>query len=206
MGLLAVSEMFRQMRQSFNWDALVEAEILGEIPSLNVFGNKSRRLSSSDLIGQIVGAIPGIGGNVAAIIAYQQSKIWSKHPEEYGHGSIEGIASNEASQNASQAGEMVPTFGLGIPGSGTMVLLFGALLMHGFLPGPMLIRQAPQLLYASGAALIGTFFMLLIVGWPFAKILLKVVQLDRTLILVGALTLCYTRHILTQPVSLSKCS
>ena len=88
-------------------------------------------------------------------MSYQQSKFWSKHPEEYGKGSIEGIAANEAAQAADQAGELVPTFGLGIPGSDTMVVLLGALMMHGFLPGPLLVKEAPQLLYASVTGLLG---------------------------------------------------
>ena len=118
------------------------------------------------------------------------NKLWSKHPELFGHGAIDGITANESAQNPSQAGEMVPTFGLGIPGSGSMVLLFAAMLMHGFFPGPMLIKQAPQLLYAAGAGLWATTFMLAIIGWPLCMILYKIVTIDRTIVLLGALALC----------------
>jgi TctA family transporter len=77
-----------------------------------------------------------VSGTAAAFISYQQSKLWSKHPEEYGHGSIEGVAANEAAQNAAQAGECVPTFGLGIPAGPPMVMVLAACLIHGFVPGP----------------------------------------------------------------------
>ena len=107
------------------------------------------------LIGSVIGAVPGVSGTASAVISYQQSKLWSRHPEEYGRGSVEGIAANELAQNASQAGEMVPTFGLGIPSGGAMVILLGALLIHGFVPGPMMIREAPELLHACVAGLLG---------------------------------------------------
>jgi putative tricarboxylic transport membrane protein len=122
-------------------------------------------------------------------MSYQQSKLWSRHPEEYGKGSIEGIASNESAQNADQAGELIPTFGLGIPGSSAMVVLLGALLMHGFVPGPLLIKESPQLLYAAVAGLLVATAILALVGWWIARSLLRVVTFDRSFVLVGALFL-----------------
>jgi len=188
-GLLAVGELFRQMRQSFNWGG-GKQKIRAKFPSWKILGSMTPMILMGCAIGSIVGAIPGIGGNTAAFISYTQAKLWSKHPELFGHGAIDGIAANESSQNAAQAGEMVPTFGLGIPGSSTMVLLFAAMLMHGFIPGPMLITQAPQLLYAAGAGLWATSFMLLIIGWPLCMVLYRVVTIDRLIVIIGALALC----------------
>jgi len=71
-----------------------------------------------------------------------------------------------------------------------MTLLFAALLVHGFIPGPRLISDTPQVLYAAGAGLFATTAMLAIIGWPLCRTLYKVVTLDRTLILVGSLALC----------------
>lgn len=187
-GLLAVSELLRSMRQSFHWDAL-SSSFSTDFPS----GRELKRVTAPVLmgtaIGTFIGAVPGLGGSPAAVISYQQSRFWSKHPEEYGRGSVEGIAANEAAQNAAQAGEMVPTFGLGIPGSGAMVVLLGALLMHGFIPGPLLIREAPELLYASVTGLLGASIMLALIGWFIARALLKLVTFDRSLVLVGALAM-----------------
>jgi putative tricarboxylic transport membrane protein len=190
MGLLAVSELFRQMRQSFNWGGAT-AKFEAKFPPLKSLLRLTPHVLSGTVIGTIIGAIPGLGGTQAAFIAYSQAKLWSKHPEEYGHGSIEGVAANESAQNASQAGEMVPTFGLGIPGSESMIFLFAALIMNGFVPGPMLIEKAPELLYASwGPGLLAPTIMLAITGWPMCMVLLKVVTLDRQLIILGALALC----------------
>jgi putative tricarboxylic transport membrane protein len=190
MGTVAVGEIFRQFRQSFTWGEIA-TKFEAKFPPLRELWKVTPQVITGTCIGTIVGAIPGLGGVQAAFISYNQSKLWSKHPEEYGHGSIEGVACNEAAQNASQAGEMVPTFGLGIPGSGTMVYLFAALLMNGFMPGPLLIKKAPELLYASwGPGLLAPTIMLAITGWPMCRLLLKVVTLDRQLILSGALALC----------------
>lgn len=122
-------------------------------------------------------------------MAYQQAQLVSKHPEEYGKGSLEGLAVNEAAQNGAQAGEMVPTLGLGIPGSDTMVLLLSALTIQGFVPGPLLMQQSPELLYAAVGGLLGGSIFLLVAGWPTGKLLLKVVLLDRRVVLPVAMSL-----------------
>lgn len=188
LGLLAVSELIRSMRQSFQWGALAE-DFSAEFPPLSTLRRVTPFVWLGSLIGTVIGAIPGLAGGAAAVLSYQQSRLWSKHPEEYGKGSIEGIASNESAQAADQAGELIPTFGLGIPGSSAMVVLLGALLMHGFIPGPLLIAKAPQLLYASVAGLLIATTMLALIGWWIARGLLVVVTLDRSLIMVGALAL-----------------
>jgi putative tricarboxylic transport membrane protein len=113
----------------------------------------------------------------------------SKHPEEFGHGSIEAIAANEAAQNASNSGELIPTMALGIPGSSSMVLLLSALIIHGFLPGPMLTRNAPQLLYASIAGMLASTVFLLLTGWWMASMCLKAVSLNRQMVIVVALAM-----------------
>jgi putative tricarboxylic transport membrane protein len=190
MGLLVAAELFRQFRQNFQW-AEMATKFEAKFPPLKALTRVTPHVIIGSLIGTFVGAIPGLGGTQAAFMSYNQAKLWSKHPEEFGNGSIEGVAANESAQNASQAGEMVPTFGLGIPGSSTMVFLFAAMLMNGFIPGPMLIEQAPQLLYASwGPGLFAPTIFLLLIGWPICRVLLKVVTIDRTLVLVGALGLC----------------
>jgi putative tricarboxylic transport membrane protein len=187
-GLLAVSELFRSMRQSFSWDKL-STKFDATFPPLRQLLRVTPAVGIGTLIGGIIGAVPGVSGTASAVISYQQSKFWSKRPQDYGKGSIEGIAANESAQNASQAGEMVPTFGLGIPSGGAMVILLGALLIHGFVPGPMMIREAPELLHACVAGLLGATIFLAVIGWPIGKALVYLVRLDRTMVLVGALGL-----------------
>jgi putative tricarboxylic transport membrane protein len=188
LGLLAVSELFRSMRQSFQWGELV-GSFSAKFPSMKDLWRAIPRIFIGTIIGAVLGSIPGVSGTAAAFISYQQSKLWSKHPEEYGHGSIEGVAANEAAQNAAQAGECVPTFGLGIPAGPPMVMVLAACLIHGFVPGPQMIRSAPQLLYAASGGMLLSTFILVVIGWPMCIYTLKLMSLDRQLILIGCLWL-----------------
>jgi putative tricarboxylic transport membrane protein len=84
---------------------------------------------------------------------------------------------------------MVPTLGIGIPGSDTMVLLLGALTIHGIVPGPLLAQETPEMLHAAVAGLLGTAILLAIFGWPIARFLLNIVSLNRSVVLTCALAL-----------------
>lgn len=188
-GLLAVSELFRSARQVFQWQ-----DLSGEMPSSKF--PAWRRIRSSipamfggTVIGTLVGAIPGAGATPAAMISYQQAQLFSRKPEEFGDGSIEGIAANEAAQNASNSGELIPTLGLGIPGSGSMVLLLSALTVHGFIPGPQMVARAPDLLYAAIAGLLASTIFLVFTGWRMATLMLKAVLLNRQFVIVIALAM-----------------
>ena len=155
LGLVTISELIRCMRQAYGWDELkrgVKSD--ARFPGFRYLGKLSRQVVSGSLIGTLIGAIPGMSGTGAIVMAYQQAKLTSKTPEKFGHGSEEGIAANESAGNASQAGELVPTLGLGLPASDTMVLLLGALLLQGFVPGPLLLQSSPELLYATVAGLL----------------------------------------------------
>ena len=187
-GLLAVSELFRQTRQTFQWSE-VSGTISTRFPPFSAIRRSLKSLAAGTVIGTLIGAIPGAGGTPGAMISYQAAKVLSKHPEEFGKGSIEGIAANEAAQNASNSGELIPTLGLGIPVSGTSVLLLSALTLQGFVPGPRLASTNPQLLDASVAGLLGATIVLLVTGWWMSTWMMKVVSLNRTGVLVISLAL-----------------
>lgn len=186
-GFLAVSELLRQSRQSFQWDAGPEAKVAARFPAFSRIRRTLPAMLGGTVVGTLVGAIPGAGATPAAMIAYQQAQLFSKHPEEFGKGSPEGIAANESAQNASSSGELIPTLGLGLPGSGSMVLLLAALTLNGFVPGPNLVRQAPELLHAVIAGLIGASLLLLVTGWPMARGMIKVLTINRSVVVVLAL-------------------
>ena len=92
-------------------------------------------LLRSSIIGGLVGMLPGAGGEIASIIAYNESKRWDKHPERYGKGAIEGLASSESANNAVIGGALIPMLTLGIPGSAVAAVILGALLAKGIQPG-----------------------------------------------------------------------
>jgi len=182
LGLVALSEILRASRQAHDWQGVTE-KFDARFPSVRALARTVRPVLGGSIIGTLIGCIPGMGGTPAAAVSYQQAKIFSKHPEEYGHGSVEGVAANEAAQNAAQSGEMVPTLGLGLPGSDSMVLLLAALTIHGLVPGPLLIQESPEMLQAAVAGLLGATLLLVLIGWKISSLLLAVVTIDRRLVL-----------------------
>ena len=123
-----------------------------------------RLLGWSGLLGTLVGIVPGAGASVSAFVAYAEAKRLSKHPEQFGHGAPEGVAAPEAANNAQIGGIMIPLLGLGIPGSASAAVLFGALTVHGILPGPRLFDDRADIAYTFMVGLGFTVVAMLIVG------------------------------------------
>lgn len=113
-------------------------------------------------IGLVVGILPGIGGNVANLLAYSFAKKTSKHPEEFGQGSIEGICAPESANNAAVGGALIILLTLGIPGDNATSMIMAGFQIHGIAPGPLLFSSGNVLVYAVFAAFImANVFMLL---------------------------------------------
>src|SRR3546814_14304588 len=103
-----------------------------------------------------------------------------KNKDEFGKGAIEGIAGPEAANNAGTGGAMVPTLALGIPGSGTTAIILAALMMHGFRPGPFLMTETPEFLYAIFAAMFLANFLFLFVGLAGVQVFSMITLVPRT--------------------------
>ncbi|MEQ3749202.1 MAG: tripartite tricarboxylate transporter permease, partial [Celeribacter sp.] len=139
-GVFAIAELLKQADAR---DAAIERikDVAIRLPGMADLRRIWKTILRSSAIGTIVGILPAEGTTVAAIMGYNEAKRWSKTPEEFGKGSIEGVAGPEAANNAGTSGAMVPTLALGIPGSGTTAVILAALIMHGFRPGPFLMRE-----------------------------------------------------------------
>ncbi|MCL2001090.1 MAG: tripartite tricarboxylate transporter permease, partial [Planctomycetes bacterium] len=118
-------------------------------------------LIRSSVIGVIIGAIPGTGGDIASWISYNEAKRWSKNPEKFGTGCPEGIAAPEAANNAITGGALIPLLTLGIPGDAGTAVMLGAFMMHGVVPGPMLFVEQTVLVYTI---IIGMFIANICMG------------------------------------------
>jgi putative tricarboxylic transport membrane protein len=125
-------------------------------------------------LGFIVGALPGAGGTMASLMAYNNEKQMSKDPDSFGKGNIVGLAAPEAANNAASVGAFIPMLTLGIPGSGTTAIMMGALLMLGIQPGPLFFTQHPQMAWGLIASMIVGNFILAIINIPMAGLLVRV--------------------------------
>lgn len=123
----------------------------------------------SSLLGTIIGIIPGVGGAVSGFIAYSHAKQSSKHPEEFGHGSVEGVIAAESANDAKAGGSMLPTVAFGIPGTVGMAILLGALIMHGLPVGPSLLIEHSEIVYMLIVGMTASKFIAPFIVWGIAK-------------------------------------
>ncbi|CAN5475391.1 tripartite tricarboxylate transporter permease [soil metagenome] len=182
-GLLALSELLRQTRQHFQWNS-GGGSFSAKFPKVRQLLAVAPAMLGGTVVGTLVGAVPGAGATPAAMIAYQNAKVMSKHPEMFGKGAPDGIVANEAPQNASKSGELSPALGLGIPGSGSMVRLLAALSLNGFVPGPHLVTESPELFYAVVGGLLGSSIFIIVTGWAMARVMLKLLTVNRSVVIV----------------------
>lgn len=128
-------------------------------------------------LGFFIGALPGAGGTMASLMAYNNERQLSKHPEEFGKGAIEGLAAPEAANNAASVGALIPMMTLGVPGSGTTAVMMGALLMLGLQPGPMLFTQHPTVAWGLIASMFVGNIILAFINIPMAGALVRVLAI-----------------------------
>ncbi len=180
-GLFAIGELLNQSQTlSVAYERITSVVI--RLPSWEDFKRVRATILRSSGIGTFIGILPAEGATVAAIMGYNEAKRWSKNKEEFGKGAIEGIAGPEAANNAATGGAMVPTLALGIPGSGTTAIILAALIMHGFRPGPYLMSETPEFIYAIFGAMLIANFMFLGIGLAGAKLFSRITLIPRTLL------------------------
>ena len=134
------------------------------------------------LVGFFLGILPGAGVVMTTFFAYWLEKRVSKHPERFGTGAIEGVASPETANNAATAGSMIPLLALGVPATPTMAMLMGALIIQGVQPGPLFISQYPDLFWGVIASMYIGNVMLLILNLPLIGIWVRILKIPYTLL------------------------
>lgn len=199
-GLLALSEVLIQLEKLGNTNLEKNNSILNKLSQKKVTWQTRRNdlvtcskdIIKSSFIGTFIGALPGIGATTAAFMSYGEAKRSSKDQKYFGSGKIEGVAAPEAGNNAVCASSLIPLITLGIPGSITAAVLLGAFMIHGMMPGPMLMRTHPSILY-------GLFFLLIwtdpigaiVIAIPYLNIaILTVRRINKIILFPLIITLC----------------
>jgi putative tricarboxylic transport membrane protein len=139
-GLFAVSELLMQSGTK-GLGATAEAKVRVVLPRLPMMRRLAKAQGIGCAAGTFEGLMPGGGGSIAAFLAYNEAKRWSKTPDAFGKGSEEGVAAPEAANNTVASTSLIPLLSFGIPGSNSAAVLLGGLLIHGLLPGPRLFEQ-----------------------------------------------------------------
>ena len=165
-GLFAFSQLLRDVRdpeaakKSLTEKGTIHTKI-EHFAAVRVIAKRWTVVVRSALIGVFTGILPGAGGSIANILAYDQAKKASKHPEKFGTGVAEGIIAPESSNNAVEGGALIVLMALGIPGDVTAAVMLGALLIHDIVPSPTFIAEEPVLAYSIFIAFFLATFMML---------------------------------------------
>jgi putative tricarboxylic transport membrane protein len=144
----------------------------------------------TSFIGVLIGVLPAIGGSAASMMAYDQSKKFSKHPERFGTGTPEGIVASESSNNANVGGSLVTIMAFGIPGDAVTAVMLGALTIHGIQSGPLFISQNTTLAYGIFAAYLLAHPIMVAIMWAGSRWMLRVTTVPKAALFPVVLVLC----------------
>ena len=148
-----------------------------------------KALVLGSFVGSIIGVIPGAGGQVAGLIAYDQNRKFSKNPESFGKGNPEGVAAAESANNAMVGPSLIPLLTLSIPGSPTAAVLLGGLLIHGLFPGPDLFTQHADVTYTFISAMVLAQFAMCFFGIILSRYSYLVMSVPNLLMLAAVTVL-----------------
>ena len=192
-GFFAVSEMLLQMLkpEDATINTLSEPKISYTEISRRIFCNYGRTFTKSSIIGIIIGVLPGAGAAIATFIAYGEARRSSKTPELYGNGTPEGIVASESSNNSCVSGALVPLLALGIPGSTTCAIMYGALTLHGIIPGPRLMQTSGDFVTVFMLGMGLTVIFMWLIGVFGLKLFSRVLKIPSRFLMPTILMLCF---------------
>ncbi|SPH25114.1 hypothetical protein DEA8626_04151 [Defluviimonas aquaemixtae] len=181
-GMFGVSEALNQLHHV---DTPAIKQKVGRIvPSWSTIRKHLPLSLQTSSIGVIIGALPGTGGDIAALMAYDHAKRITKQPEvPFGEGAIEGLVAPETANNAAVGGAFIPMMTLGIPGDAVTAIMIGALFIHGLNPGPMLMIDKPDMFWFIVGALVMANFFMLIFGLTGIRVFTKIVEMPRSVLI-----------------------
>ena len=189
-GLFAISEMAAQMLSK---DLLKKPDVKVTRPGLNTIAMTLKHyvnLIRSSAIGTFFGAIPGAGGVISSFTSYAVAKASAKPDEKYGEGAEGGVVATEAANNSTVGGTLVPTLALGIPGDASSAMLLGALLILGFVPGPAMFENNPEVVGGIFMVYLASNIFLLIAGILATPLFVYVLRIPKVYLIPSILLLC----------------
>jgi len=187
-GVFGFSEVLIVMKQPAV--EIVSNKIEKVIPNLKDITKYWKTIIRSGFIGTIIGAIPGVGEDIGAWVAYDFAKKASKEKEKYGKGSVEGLIAAETGNNAAVAGAIIPVLSLAVPGSAPAAVLLGAMLIHGIRPGPLLMIENPTFIYQVVSMILLATCAMFILGLLLIRVFVKILFIPRQKLMPVVFVLC----------------
>jgi putative tricarboxylic transport membrane protein len=189
-GLFAIPEAVRMLVGDHHTGEIVKQQKGRVWLTLREFRSVLRPASLGTVVGFFTGLLPGMAGSIPPFLSYNLAKATSRHPEQFGKGSPEGIAAPEATNAAVMHATLIPTFALGIPGTPTSALILGAMLIAGLTPGPELLVRDPVTVYTVFLGLFVGTGLLWVLGIVTTNIWARMISLPAPIIGVAIIILC----------------
>jgi putative tricarboxylic transport membrane protein len=181
-GLFGVSEVLVQIHELHL--PVIKQKVSKLLPSWSLVRKHLPLASRSSLIGVVIGALPGAGGDIAALMAYDQAKRTVKNPERpFGKGAWEGVVAPESAAVGAVGGAYIPMLTLGIPGDAVTAVIIGALYIHGLRPGPMMMIETPHLFWFTVGNLVLANIWLAILGFTGIRLFAKIAEIPKVSLL-----------------------
>ena len=190
-GLFAISELLRNVVNIAEAGEMVKQQVGNIFRGIaGVWRKYWRNFFRGSLVGTAIGALPGAGADIAAWISYAISKKFSKEPEKFGTGHIEGIVDSTSANNSAVAAAWIPALVFGIPGDSITAIVIGVLYMKNMNPGPSLFLENPQLIYAVFIIFILANIIMVPVGWAAIKVAKQTLRTPRNILMPLILIFC----------------
>ncbi len=193
-GVYGIGEILNQIWENERGNkTMIDA---GKVPIgriLPTWAEVKRTLPGSGIaaiLAPFIGVMPGTGGDIASLISWDQAKKVSKHPEEFGKGSIEGIAATSLANNGVIGGALTTMLTLGIPGDSVTAVLLGSLMMYGLIPGPRLFAEQSSFVYLIILLMVAANVLILVIGLLITKVSYRILNIPKEIIWVAVLVLC----------------
>jgi putative tricarboxylic transport membrane protein len=189
MGLFGIAEIFLNLERTIQRQ-ITSAKITHLLPNLADWMESKWAIVRGSVVGFFLGILPGGGGVLASFVSYAVEKMSSKNPQKFGHGAIEGVAGPESANNAAASGGFIPLLTLGIPVGVVQAILLGALMLHGITPGPMLLKEHPDLFWGVIASMYVGNVMLLVLNLPLIGLWVRVLRVPYAILFPLILLFC----------------
>ncbi len=189
MGLFGIAEVLENLEVSVE-RSLYQTHVKGLFPSLKDWKDSGWAITRGTLIGFFLGILPGGGAALASFVAYAVERRVSKQPEKFGKGVIEGVASPESANNAASSSAFIPLLTLGIPPNVVMAMLFAGLLMHNITPGPLLLKNHPDIFWGVITSMYIGNVMLLVLNLPLIGMWVQVTKIPFRLLFPLIVLVC----------------
>ena len=189
MGLFGVSEVLLNLEKGVEQEVF-QTRIKGLLPTREDWRRSAAPIGRGSVLGFFLGILPGIGSIIPTFISYALERRLSRTPERFGTGMIEGVAAPEAANNAATGGAMIPLLTLGIAPNVVMAVLLSAFLIHGVQPGPLLIREHPEIFWGVIASMYLGNAMLLVLNLPLIGLWVQLLRVPYGILFPLILVFC----------------